>query len=85
LHRLRDTTLESIAKRSTTYGPAARRILGGRVDSLQKDTRTLTDLTRQIERDNDSVRPLIKDHQQLGASPEDHALDELRRMYGVSE
>lgn len=81
---MHDETLASISRRSTTYGPRAREILRQRADGLQKDTATLTDLTEQIEADNDSIRPLLADggQQRPGASSEEQALDELRRLYG---
>ena len=83
MHRLRDETLASISRRSTTYGPAARHILRERVDGVAQQTATLRNLTAEIEADNATVRPLLADsHQQPGASSEDHALEELRRMFG---
>ena len=78
---LRDETLQSIARRSTTYGPAARHTLRERVDGVTEQTATLTDLSRRIEADNDTVRPLVAgEHQQR--ADEDAALSELRRLYG---
>ena len=82
MHRLRDETLQSIARRSTTYGPAARRILSRRVDGVTEQTATLSDLTERIRADIDTVRPLVKDHQPPGAYPENCALAELRRRFG---
>lgn len=84
MHRLRDETLQSIAERSRTFGPAARRILDKRISGVERDTAKLTDLTERIQADNATVRPLLAagDDQQPGASSEDHALAELRRLYG---
>ena len=79
---MRDETLQTIARLSRTFGPAARRILAERVSGLQESTATLTDLTRRLEADNDSTRSLLADgHQQ--PAPEDAALDELRERFGA--
>jgi len=72
---MQDTTLQSIARLSRTYGPAAQRELRRRVDGLERDTATLTNLTAEL---NAPVAGI----QQLEASPEDHALDQLREMFG---
>ncbi len=82
MRELQDQTLSSITRLSATYAPAARGELRRRVEGVEGSTRTLRDLTRRIEADNSTVRPLVKERQQPGASSEDHALAELRRLYG---
>lgn len=80
---MNDKILQSIAKRSLTYGPRARQLLKERTSGLIEDTRVLTDLTRRLEAENDSIRPLLADDQQQPEMNEqDAVLEELRRMFG---
>ncbi len=73
---MKDDTLQSIAERSLTYGPWARRVLAERVSGVRADTRTLRDLTAELE-----AGPLPAENQRQ--DPEDAALDELRERFGA--
>ncbi len=81
MHRLQDDTLRSIAQRSISHGPTARRLLERRIEGLEEDTDTLTELTERVEADNATVRPLLAGGQQ--DSDEDAALSQLREEYGA--
>ncbi len=74
LSGLSDEALQSVARRSLTYGERARKILAGRVSGVVADTRTLTGLTADLVAENEVTRRQLP-------TGEDEALDSLKKMF----
>ncbi len=77
LSDLSDEALQSVAKRSLSYGDRARELLKARVNGVVADTRELTGLTADLMAENEETH-----RQQLGApSEQDRALACLKELF----